>query len=335
LTNLVFFLVSFFLGVSMTRPTPRRQAFTLIELLVVIAIIAVLIGLLVPAVQKVRDAANATTCRNNVKQIGLAFMSHHDIYHCFPSGGTYWSDYGPVDTNGLPANYESQSWGWMFQILPFIEQETMWRASVSSANETEVTGTPVPVYFCPSVGPPRIFPYSQVSNDGAMRFMNDYSGNGGTFGTWGSLTYPSNALDGPLVPSYSQSKKRVRLTDITDGTSNVLLVGEKWLDGGEMNQSYCSDDQGYTDGWDNDTICFAYGQNGSGGPIVVPAQIRFKSGQSGNDCGLTYGSVHYGGVVSVFCDGSVHQVNFSIDAIMWRRLCSRNDGEPLEFNDID
>ena len=109
------------------RDLRQRQAFTLIELLVVIAIIAILIALLVPAVQKVRDASNLAHCKNNLKQMGLAWQSHHDIYKVFPSGGTHWEDSGTrafvgSGPNASPADYRSQIWGWMYQILPYMEQ---------------------------------------------------------------------------------------------------------------------------------------------------------------------------------------------------------------------
>src|SRR5437588_841488 len=114
-----------------------RGAFTLIELLVVIAIIAILIGLLVPAVQKVREAAARAQCLNNLKQIGLALHNHHDTYKAFPSGGTVYledSSYATPSALGstTPANYRTQAWGWAYQILPYIEQGPLWSMGVSN-----------------------------------------------------------------------------------------------------------------------------------------------------------------------------------------------------------
>ena len=136
----------------------KRNAFTLIELLVVIAIIAILIGLLVPAVQKVREAAARIQCSNNLHQIAIAAHSHHDTFKVFPSGGNDWTaSNSRTLIHGVPADYQAQNWGWMYQILPFIEQLNLWQ----DKSDFEIASTPVFMYICPSFRGPIIRPYSQ------------------------------------------------------------------------------------------------------------------------------------------------------------------------------
>src|SRR5438067_5282706 len=174
-----------------------RRAFTLVELLVVLAIIAVLIGLLVPAVQKVREAAARTKCQNNLHQMGLAFHMHHDTFGVFPTGGDSWT-LDRTFVNGVPANWTQQAWGWGYQILPYIEQQNLWAtpdgspgyAGSASSGTVAVASTPVSIYICPSLRGPTIFPYTQSGWSGAnaKRAMGDYVGNGGTH---------SSSYDGP------------------------------------------------------------------------------------------------------------------------------------------
>src|SRR5262249_36104525 len=124
------------------------------------AIIAILIGLLLPAVQKVREAAARTQCLNNLKQFGLAFNNFNDSYNVLPTGGTTWADAPGYTAPGSPLTGQNQKAGWGFQILPFVEGDNVFKGTgmpdVPSA-QIQAMGTPNKTFFCPSRGSPRAF----------------------------------------------------------------------------------------------------------------------------------------------------------------------------------
>ena len=204
----------------------RRPGFTLIELLVVIAIIAILIALLVPAVQKVREAAARTQCANNLKQIGLAIHNYHDVRKRLPPArGEYFLTYaqalGYTSANnygGLFPGGFTQYGGWMCSILPYVEQDTLFNAMKYQGTAYGVFFTyyskAIPIFRCPS--DPRNV--DETPNGGNM---TNYLGVTGSDGTFNEEFYgPSNGI-------FNLKSTGQRLTDVIDGTAYTLMVGER------------------------------------------------------------------------------------------------------------
>jgi prepilin-type N-terminal cleavage/methylation domain-containing protein len=189
---------------SQTHTANWRVGFTLIELLVVIAIIGVLLGLVLPAVQKVREAAARASCQNNLKQIGLAFHNHHDTMQYFPTGGWDWST-PPNYVNGSPAVGADQQAGWGFQILPYIEGQNAWSgggATTDVQRSLVAMATINTLFFCPSRRNPRTVTYSVPG------YLN------GVEATHALCDYAASNFEGTgIVRQYQPN----RIADVTDG----------------------------------------------------------------------------------------------------------------------
>ena len=308
----------------------RKRAFTLVELLVVIAIIGILIGMLLPAVQAVREAARRTTCLNNAKQMSLAVLNYESAHQHFPAGALT-----DVDDD---AGNDDDGWGWGAQILPFLEQENLaqslqpgvednpgvFETTFNDTGQHIVNGQQaVPVFRCPSSTLDAVAPAAvDIPDRGSISLdrehvgygTSDYKGNSG----------PSN--DGVLM------KRRDGLDDggvvectfgaISDGSSNTVLVCES---------SYP-------------------GRNGSDWPIwagcpQADEPIFCKPGEIGRGLNCWQGqgpsefwtavdddcawSFHTGGATFGFADGSVHFLNENINTDTYFNLGSRLDGQVL------
>jgi prepilin-type N-terminal cleavage/methylation domain-containing protein len=350
-------------GASLMCPgLVRRQrrgasGFTLVELLVVIAIIAVLIGLLLPAVQSARESSRRMKCSNNLKQIGVATQSHLQAWGTFPSAGWCWGN-GP-DPNG--GYQEGQPGSWVYNLLAYMDQLNLRDAGAGltgtarNAEVKKVIETGLAGISCPSRrGGPKPHPY--VHSGGfaeldrpAVISPTDYAGNAGSVNravpgiAGNSNGFPTFRLPEAereaawttsggypiLVPGTNDGRRingvigilgRVNVATVRDGLSNTLLAGERrmWPEG--YATSYCENDQGWTVGFDWDTVRWT--------DQVPQPDFTIPLGVNPNCQGL-YGSAHPGGFCVVLCDGSVRSIEYQIDSQVFRGLGSRNGGEAL------
>jgi prepilin-type N-terminal cleavage/methylation domain-containing protein/prepilin-type processing-associated H-X9-DG protein len=306
--------------------TTRRLGFTLIELLVVIAIIGILIALLLPAVQKVRDAANRIKCENNLKQIGLALHNYHDTYGALPPGVNQGT---PRDS---PPDYHYY-WSWMALILPYVEQQNLYNQADDFARNVSWQNpygppsnpaqyTPIPTYQCPADNRQLMASFVPEGLGESQSIDVAFTGYLGVNGT----NYSSR--DGVL---YAGSK--IGFKDITDGLSNTLFVGERppstdlvfgwWFDGA-----------GQGDTGSSDVVLgvqerLAGGHGSEGGCPRGP--YMFMQGDLNNNCDqYHFWSLHSGGANFLFCDASVHFIPYSGASIL-QPMATRAGGEPVEF----
>jgi prepilin-type N-terminal cleavage/methylation domain-containing protein len=316
----------------------KRNAFTLIELLVVIAIIAILIGLLLPAIQRVREAAARTQCSNNLRQLAVACMNYAETYGTLPGSGVP-PNYVNPGPQGLPANGATSYgfndagccgsgwpfWSWIARTLPFVEQDLLYAQGGVANNQplgvgtaVALVGTPIDTFFCPSDTAMALKTRKTEENlENMTTAMSNYKGVTGSCWSWGTWQVPCAAgLDGLIVSNGCFSRgnynkgKLVKLTDITDGTSNTLMLGE---DIPEFDAHV---------GW-------AY-SNGAQSTCAIPP--NYNEGDPGyRDWFNVYSfrSRHPGGLNFACADGSVHFISDSIPLTTYRALASINGGEPI------
>ncbi len=319
----------------MTSSSARKPGFTLIELLVVIAIIAILIGLLLPAVQKVREAAARMSCQNNLKQLGLALHNHHD------------------SKGGLPPGKNANGFSGVAYLLPYIEQQNVYTLinftvkESNTANSAARAGT-IKTLLCPS-DPQGAVPAGPPATAGTnYRFNQGYN-----------ILYSGIPDPDPARPNYGMpaadgpfwDNSAVRLTDITDGTSSTVAMSEKlkgdWSNAlvTERSDTFLLNDYpNNPDAWNascdslnindlsrqaNSDIGQEWLQGSHSNSAYFHTNLPNKRSckkPSGRVATLA-GSAHTGGVNVVMCDGSVRFVSDGIGLATWRAIGSRNLGE--------
>jgi prepilin-type N-terminal cleavage/methylation domain-containing protein/prepilin-type processing-associated H-X9-DG protein len=313
----------------MTRT--RRSAFTLIELLVVIAIIGILIALLLPAVQKVRDAANRTKCSNNMKQMGLLLHNYHDVNGRFPPG---------VQT--AAADSYHQWWSWMASSMQYYEQDNLYKVADDFAHNVNpdpwrgpnpALATTVKLWVCPA--DPRTDIATTVNDiyGGPIKVaFTEYLGVSG-------IAFNPQDSSPPAGVFYQGSKTRI--AEVTDGLTNTLFVGERppsqdldfgwWFAGAGVDLNHTQNGTGDVVLGAREVRYWQYcsNHNTDPGSCQIPNKVGLQPGNLNDTCDQAhFWSLHANGSNFLLGDGSVRFVTYSFDSIL-PQLCTRAGGETL------
>jgi prepilin-type N-terminal cleavage/methylation domain-containing protein len=328
-------------------PPHGRRAFTLIELLVVIAIIAILIGLLLPAVQKVREAANRSTCSNNLKQLALGCHSYHDVFGSLPRNGDQFDLKESHDNIYFPGvgtgccGPAAPRWSWIARMLPHIEQDNLMAEAgipINKLSQSKYTlaaiATDLKVVTCPSDLSPRVRT-TTANLEGFQLAVTNYHGVSGS--NWGTDAYPTDSnFNTPYRNqgtngSYNGLERgdgifwradirsgNLKISSITDGTSNTFMIGE---DVPELNA--------------HNAWCYSNGANSTcaippntGVTIPTGSSKSLTPSDSGNwPERYSFRSRHPGGLQFAYADASVHFIQDSIPLLTYRQLATIKGGE--------